>query len=59
MCINTWTGLVEIYEVKRSQRHLLVASENNRLGAHIYANLNFQAWTLELTAVDLKNLSNI
>ena len=25
------TGLVDIYEVKRSQRHLLAAIENNRL----------------------------
>ena len=25
------TGLVNIYEVKRTQRHLLATSENNRL----------------------------
>ena len=32
------TGLVGIYKVKRSQRHLLAAIENNRLGAPIVFN---------------------
>ena len=32
-CSNMSIGVVDIYEVKRSQRHLLAAIENNRLGA--------------------------
>ena len=30
------TGLVDIYEVKRSQRHLLAAIENSRLVSPIF-----------------------
>ena len=33
LCSSMSTGPAEIYEVKRSQRHLLAAIENNRLKA--------------------------
>ena len=35
LCINVSTGPVNIYEVKRSQLHLLATIQNNRLGAPI------------------------
>ena len=35
LCSNMSTGLVDIYEVKRCQRHLLAAIESNRLGGPI------------------------
>ena len=31
LCRKVSTGLVDIYDVKRSQRHLLAAIENNRI----------------------------
>ena len=39
LCSNMPTGLVDIYEVKHSQRHLLAAIENNRLVSPIELNL--------------------
>ena len=36
------TGLVDIYEVKRSQRHLLATIENNRLVSPIERKDTFQ-----------------
>ena len=47
-CSSMSTGLVDIYEVKQSQSHLLVVIEDNRFGFPIYSseidNIKSRKW---------------
>ena len=49
-------GPVDIYEVKRSQRHLWVAMENNWSVAYISEILDFEQFTLKIGAKILSEI---